>query len=97
MKKKKRITRTEPYTLSLVKPLPVGTRTVTELNFRVPKAKDLRVLRGKNKVDESIRLAANLCGEAMSIIEELEPTDFIAVQEVVDSFFPDGQVTGSNG
>ncbi len=71
-------------------------RQVTELIFRAPKAKDLRIRdRASGDVDAVIRLIATLTGEDIKVIDELSADDFAAAAEIVASFMETSPKTGA--
>jgi len=71
-------------------PITVAGAETKELNMRRPKVRDLRDAQkaGKSATDAEveIRLFANLCEVAPSVIEELDMADYSKVQERYQGF-----------
>lgn len=68
---------------------------ITELTFRKPKAKVLRVLDTvKGEVAQTIALIAAITGQPQLVIDELDPEDLEACGKVIEGFFPNSPRTG---
>lgn len=80
--------------LTLMEPIQQGSETIKELEFRKPKAKDLRKLPVNAGTGDILDLAGRLCGQPPSVIDELSIDDTVKVLEVVSDFLPGSQKTG---
>lgn len=87
----------EPVTIKLQKPVHHGSETISELVVQRPKAKHLRMLPAQPKTGDVLDLAAKLCGQPPSVIDELEMEDTSALLEVVGNFMEPGQKIGNKG
>lgn len=83
-----------PYTLK--EPIEFGSETITVLEFRKPKARDLLdiPLSGDQRVRGVLQLAGRLCGQPQRVMEEMSIEDFMEVSSIIDGFTPLGQSTG---
>lgn len=84
----------EPKKLKLKHPIEIGSETITELTVRRPKAKDFRVLPAKPAFGDILNMAAKLCEEPPSTIDELDPEDLMPLMEMVSAFLPTSLTTG---
>ncbi len=84
----------EKKVLKLSEPIKFGEETVHELHFRKPKARDLKVMKGKGGVGDVLALAAQLCDQPPSMIDELCIDDTMEVVEIVGNFMGAGRRTG---
>jgi hypothetical protein len=85
-------------TLTLTKPVVRGSTEITELVMRKPKARDLRLLPLDLKsasMGALFDLAAMLCGQPPSVIDDLEAEDSIKLIDMVTDFLPDSPPTGA--
>jgi len=69
-------------------PVENGAETVTSLNMRRMKARDQVVVakQGGTNAEQEVRLFANLCEVAPTVIEELDMKDYRKVQEAYRGF-----------
>jgi hypothetical protein len=81
-------------TLKLKHPIAFGSEMISELTFREPKARDMRMMPMKATTGDILDLAARLSGQLPSTIGDLCIADFQQVVETVGEFFTDGQTTG---
>lgn len=78
------------HNIKLNYPIESNGESILELNMRRSKVKDrLVVAKMKNSPDEEkeIRLFANLCEVQPAIIEELDESDYAALQKAYMDFF----------
>lgn len=83
--------------LELREPLQFGERTITELSFRKPIAKDMRALPGdpaQYSMGTLLDFAARLCGEPVSVIDRLSLEDTMTVVNLISGFFESSPGTG---
>lgn len=86
---------TTKYTLKY--PLQWGDETITELEFRRPRGKDIFDLKGDNPTPGDLaKIASRLSGKELPIFKELDIDDFVAVLEIVGNFIGSSQKTGDN-
>jgi len=78
----------------LIEPVALGSITVTEIQFRKPKAKDLRALGTQMNVNELLNLAQAISDQPKFVFDELCIADAQAVMSLVSDFFAVGQQTG---
>lgn len=79
----------------LAEPIVYGSETISELEVRKPKAKDLRKFPSNSKtLGEMLDFAGGLCGQPPSVIDELSIEDALKLFEVIMNFLPDGLKTG---
>ena len=81
-------------TYLLKEPVTMGTVVVTEINFRKPKAKDLRSLGVQMNVDELLKFAQALSDHPRYVFDEMSIQDAQEVMALVSDFFVNGQPTG---
>lgn len=84
-------------TITLTTPVVRGSKEITELVMRKPKARDLRQLPLDLKsasMGALLDLAATLCGQPPSVIDDLEVEDSIRLIEKVTDFLPGSPPTG---
>jgi hypothetical protein len=84
----------EPVIIQLKHPIVVGSETIASLSFRPLKAKDLRRLKAKEPMAQTLELAGYLSGKPASVIDELMGEDLLEVIDVVGGFFDRSQETG---
>jgi hypothetical protein len=72
--------------IKLEEPIKFGSEVISELNFRKPKAKDLRSLSMSAKADDLLKLAGKLCGQPDSVIDEMCIDDTKKVLDLVSDF-----------
>lgn len=80
--------------LKLKYPIQVGPETVTTLQLRRLKAKDMRVMDRSSGMDAMVQLAVAATGRTSGEIDELDAEDFSALQEVIGGFLAPGRKTG---
>lgn len=75
--------------VELQTPVKFGSETISELNFRRPKAKDLRklVLTEEMELGVILDIARKLAGVEQQVIDDLDVKDVMKVAEVVGGFF----------
>lgn len=84
-----------PKILQLKEPVKQGSETITQLEVRNPRAKDLRKFPTQAKnLGEMLDFAGHLCAQPPSVIDELSLEDAMKLFEVIMSFLPDGLKTG---
>ena len=79
--------------LELKSPIQFGSREITDLTFREPRAKDMRHIKREMTVGDMLDMAAKLCGEPGSVIDLLTIDDANAVIEFVAKSFSNGGST----
>ena len=85
----------KPKTVRLSQPIVWEGRTVTDVQVRRPKVKDLRAMErdGPNpasQIDQGVAMAALLTELPVEVIDEMDAVDFAAVSEVIAGFLPMG-------
>ncbi len=75
-------------TVKLKHPVTIGGEEILELNLRRPRVRDQLAAEkgGANNAEKEVRLFANLCEVAPTVIEELDLADYRAIQEVYSGF-----------
>jgi hypothetical protein len=81
-------------TYKLLEPVTLGSTPVTEINFRKPKAKDLRTLGTQLNVDELLKFAQIISDQPKFVFDEMGIPDAQAVMGLVSDFFAPGPQTG---
>lgn len=81
-----------PITIQLSTPVTFEGYTITELNIRRPKVRDLRAMEqaiaGKpTQLDQGAAMVALLTGIPEAAVEELDAGDFTRASEVIAGFF----------
>lgn len=84
----------EPITVKLQEPITYGSKTITELTLRKPKARDFRPMGSKQTMGELLDLAGRLSGQPNAVIDELSIVDMNEVLKLVGDFMPAGPETG---
>lgn len=70
-------------TMTLLEPITLGKKTITELRFRRAKMKDIRAAsHGANDVETMAIMISCLTGQALLVLDELDPQDFIVCVEI---------------
>jgi len=83
-------------TFKLNMPVQFGERTITELQLRRPKGKDLRKLKGgETSIGDILDIASKLAGEPPAVIDELDGEDSLRLAEVIGDFLGNSRRTGS--
>lgn len=81
-------------TVRLTYPVIVKGETYEELSLRRPKMRDLKKAQAcKSDMDKAITIIADLADVPPSVIEELDPTDFKALSEIVGEYTGDAAGT----
>lgn len=85
----------KPKTVRLTQPIDSDGKTVTEVQVRRPKVKDLRAMERDNsatasQIDQGVAMAAILTELPIEIIDEMDAVDFAAVSEMIAGFLPQG-------
>ena len=85
----------KPKIVRLTQPIASDGKTVTEVQVRRPKVKDLRAMERDNsatatQIDQGVAMAALLTELPIEIIDEMDAVDFAAVSEVIAGFLPQG-------
>lgn len=84
-----------PYTLK--EPLRDGSQMIEVLNFRKPRAKDIFDMPAQSDKltpRHMCELASKLCGQPMSILENMSIGDLMEVSSIVEGFMVGGHPTG---
>jgi len=81
--------------IKLTTPIQYGTETISELELRPPKAKDMRGLPLKMGMDDMLTLASRCTAQPPSVIDELSFDDVTAVMEAIGNFIGRGRKTGA--
>lgn len=84
----------EKKTVKLKEPIHVGSEVISELHFRKPKARDLKVMKGKGGMSDLLDLAAALSDQPPSVIGEMGIDDTMEVVQVIGVFMNVGPQTG---
>jgi hypothetical protein len=79
----------------LTQPIVLDGKTITEVQVRRPKVKDLRAMERENngtatQIDQGVAMAALLTELPVEIVDEMDAVDFAAVSEVIAGFLPQG-------
>jgi len=82
-------------TITLKHPFNVGSEQITEIKFRRPKGKDLRLLPPEPATSDILDLAARIGGVPPSTIDEMDAEDVMEIVGVVQDFLPNSQKTGA--
>ena len=85
----------KPKSVRLSQPIAWDGKTVTDVQVRRPKVKDLRAMERDNKdaasqIDQGVAMAALLTELPIEVIDEMDAVDFAAVSEVIAGFLPPG-------
>ncbi|MEJ1939290.1 phage tail assembly protein [Nostoc sp. NIES-2111] len=84
---------TDTDRVTLVRPIKVEERMITEVTIRRPKVRDLRAMEklrepGGTDLDQGIAMAAALCNLPLVAMDEMDAEDFAAISEVLGGFLP---------
>lgn len=84
-----------PKTIRLSQPIAWEGKTVTDVQVRRPKVKDLRAMERDgtspaSQIDQGVAMAALLTELPVAVIDEMDAVDFAAVSEVIAGFLPQG-------
>lgn len=79
------------YSITLDHPVTVDSHNYTSLPMRRPKVRDLKVARKAegDALDQDSVLYANLCGVDVTVIDELDPTDFEKLDKKYEEMVPE--------
>lgn len=76
-------------TYTLLHPVTINGRAVTELALRRPKTRDLiRARKVKDELEQTAHLITDLAEVEPLIVQELDAEDFANLGEVIGNFFP---------
>ena len=83
---------TTPIIIALTEPVTFEGHTITELQIRRPKVRDLRAMEQATadkptQLDQGAAMVALLSGIPEAAIEELDAGDFTRASEVIAGFF----------
>ena len=85
-----------PHKLELKHPFNYGSVEIKVINFRRPKAKDIkRVKPDKLETGDLIDIFAAISDQQPPVIDEMDAEDAMAAVEIVSNFLVDGQGTGA--
>lgn len=84
----------QPVVITLKVPIKFGSEDIKELKIRPAKAKDFRDMPLSPKVGDLLNVTAKLTGQPPSVIDELDPIDFMEVAAVVGNFMGSGPLAG---
>lgn len=82
-------------TFKLNTPIKFGENTITELQLRRPKGKDLRRLGQDIRIGDLLDIASKLAGQAPAVIDELDGEDTMRLAEVIGDFLGRSPATGN--
>lgn len=85
---------TFPIVVPLQYPIQRGQTLISELHFRRGKAKELRLMDGGGSISEMLDVAAQLCGQPPSVMDEVDMDDIQAVCAAVEKCLPSSRTTG---
>lgn len=77
--------------MQLKYPVEVDGETISEINLRRAKAKDLRSLEAAKNgegIEETFLMLSILSDQPVSVIEEIDVEDFTSLAEALADFFP---------
>lgn len=85
-----------PYVLK--EPIQIGSETITQLEFRPLRAKDLRGLPLRmDRWEHTLEIAGKLCGRADDVIDRLGAADIAGVSDIINGFLDPGPPNGVAG
>jgi hypothetical protein len=85
----------EPVTIRFKGPAGEREETITEVQLRRPKGKDIRAMdRAEGDIGKTMALLARVSGLEPSVLDEMDGADVVALLELVAGFLPNGQPTG---
>jgi len=92
----------KPKTVRLTQPISWDGKSVSEVQVRRPKVKDLRAMErdhgtAGSQIDQGVAMAALLTELPVMVIDEMDAVDFAAVSEVIAGFLPAGPGPGTGG
>lgn len=76
-------------------PIEHGSEKIEVLRIRKPIARDMRAITAAPTFGTLLDMAATLCNQPASVLDQLEPEDAMQVVGVVGAFFPDFPGTGA--
>lgn len=84
---------TDTTRVTLVRPISVEQRIITEVTIRRPRVRDLRAIEkarepGTTDLDQGIVMAAALCDLPLDAMDDMDAADFAAISEVLGGFLP---------
>ncbi|MCB1498582.1 MAG: phage tail assembly protein [Bauldia sp.] len=87
----------KPKIVRLSQPIAWDGKSVTDVQVRRPKVKDLRAMErdttnAASQIDQGVAMAALLTELPIEVINEMDAVDFATVSEVIAGFLPVGPV-----
>lgn len=82
--------------MKLTEPVKGTDGMIKELEFRRPKAKDLRALSTSPTMSELLDLGGQLCAQPKFVIDELDAQDAMKLLEIVGNFMQGGLAIGKS-
>lgn len=76
-------------------PVTFGSKTITELEFKRPKAKHFRKMPAAPGVGDMLDLVASLTDQPSNVIDELDASDMEEALQIVGGFTARGPETGA--
>lgn len=86
--------------MQLKYPVEVDGKTISEINLRRAKAKDLRALEAAKDgagIEETFLMLSVLSDQPVAVIEELDVEDFTPLAEALADFFPKAAPPANGG
>jgi len=94
MTEQKKEKKQSTVTVELAYPIEWGEETITAIELRRPKAKDIEHLAGSPSMKDLLLVAGKISGKVPRLIQELDATDALKLCEVVGDFLDTGRATG---
>lgn len=84
-----------PFTLKLKHPYQFGSKTISEVHYRRPKAKDIKKIKpDKLETGDLIDLFASISDRMPAEIDEMDMEDTLQAIQLVSGFLANGQESG---
>lgn len=84
-------------TLVLAYPVQVGERTITTVQLRRPRGKDLRIWdQAKGDVQRNALMIGALSGLSQPEVDLLDAADFMTLAQALSDFLPGARATGES-
>lgn len=80
--------------LKLKYPVTFNDETITEIELRRPKGRDIKILPTNPTTEHLLRLASKLSGQVSGVFDEMDAVDVMTVSEAIAGFLDRGQETG---
>ena len=77
--------------LELTQPIEFGSRKITALTFREPRAKDMRAIKPEMTFGDLLDIGGELCAEPKKIMDMLHPDDARRVVDHVGNALAPGE------